>query len=86
MGYIVILGRVGIILLLTGIAIWAISTIRFAENISNRLNMSLVTDISIGLVVVGVGLLVIFLMGLCLSGKKQQYSTAIRIFRALPSS
>jgi uncharacterized membrane protein len=56
-----IIGRVGIILLLTGIVITLIGYLRSSAN-TNRIDSSLVTYLGVGLSVVGVILLLIFVI------------------------
>jgi surface polysaccharide O-acyltransferase-like enzyme len=55
-------GRIGIILLRTGIVITLIGYFKSFSN-SNRVDSSSVSYLGVGLVVVGVVLLVIFVMG-----------------------
>jgi surface polysaccharide O-acyltransferase-like enzyme len=56
-----IVGRVGIILLLTGIVITLVGYLRSSANTS-RIDSSLVTYLGVGLAVVGVILLLIFVI------------------------
>ena len=56
-----IVGRVGIILLLTGIVITLVGYLRSSAN-TNRIDSSLVTYLGVGLAVVGVILLLIFVI------------------------
>ncbi len=60
-GYGTIVGRVGIILLLTGIVITLVGNLRSSAN-TNRIDSSLVTYLGVGLAVVGVILLLIFVI------------------------
>ena len=60
-GYGTIVGRVGIILLLTGIVITLVGNLRSSAN-TNRIDSSLVTYIGVGLAAVGVILLLIFVI------------------------
>jgi uncharacterized membrane protein len=56
-----IVGRVGIILLLTGIVITIVGYLRYSAN-TNRIPSGLVSYIGVGLAVVGVILLLIFVV------------------------
>ena len=60
-GYGIIVGRVGIILLLTGIVITIVGYLRSSAN-TNHIDSSLVTYLGVGLAVVGVILLLIFVI------------------------
>ena len=68
-GYGTIVGRIGVILLFTGIVIAVVSKLRNF----NRLSSSMVTYIWVGLIVVGAVLLIIFLVDFMLKeGKRKQ--------------
>ncbi len=69
-GYGTIVGRIGIILLLTGIVITLVGYLRSSAN-TNRINSSLVTYIGVGLAVVGVILLLIFIFEFVSKNRKQ---------------
>jgi len=58
-----IVGRLGIILLLTGVVISIVGYLRSSAN-TNRIDSTLVTYIGVGIAVVGVILLLIFVMNL----------------------
>jgi hypothetical protein len=64
-----IVGRIGIILLLTGIVITLVGYFKSFSN-SNRIDSSLVTYLEIGLIVVGVVLLLIFVLGFVSNNRK----------------
>ena len=63
-----IIGRIGIILLLTGIVISLVSKFRDF----NRLSSSMVTYIWVGLIVVGAILLIVFVIDFALKKRKYQ--------------
>ncbi len=63
-----IIGRIGIILLLTGIVISLVSKFRDF----NRLSSSMVTYIWVGLIVVGAILLIVFIIDFALKKRKYQ--------------
>ena len=69
-GYGTIVGRVGIIFLLTGIVITIVGHFRSSAN-TNRISNSLATYIGVGLVVVGVILTVIFVIEFISNNRKQ---------------
>lgn len=69
MGYGTIVGRIGIILLLTGIVIALVSQVRHI----NRLSSSMVTYIWVGLIVVGAILSIFFVIDFVLKDRKHQY-------------
>jgi hypothetical protein len=67
--YVTITGRIGIILLLTGIVIALVSKFRDF----NRLSSSIVTYIWIGLIIGGAILSIVFIIDFALKEKKNQH-------------
>ena len=65
-----IVGRLGIILLLTGVVISIVGYLRSSAN-TNRIDSTLVTYIGVGLAVVGVILLLIFIIEFASKNKKE---------------
>jgi len=68
-GYVSIVGRVRLILLLTGIVILLVGHFRYLVN-ANRLGSSLVTYLGAGLSGVGFILILIFVIGFVLNERK----------------
>ena len=68
-GYAVIVGRAGLILLLTGIVILLVEHFRYSVG-TNRLGSSLVTYLGVGLSVVGFIFILIFVIGFVLNERK----------------
>jgi membrane-bound ClpP family serine protease len=64
-----IVGRIGIILLITGIVIALVSTFRHI----NRLSSSMITYICVGLIVVGAILSIVFVIDFALKERKHQH-------------
>ena len=62
-------GRIGIILLLTGIVITLVGYFKSFSN-SNRIDSNIVTYLEIGLIVVGIVLLLIFVLGFIPNNRK----------------
>jgi len=74
MKYETIIGRIGIILLITGIIIAVVSKLRNFH----RLSSSSVTYIWVGLIVVGAILFVVFVIDFASIGKSKKPSVSIR--------